>query len=72
MVRITEEYTSRTCPNCQDNSKSNCNDRDFECSACGYKGDRDLVGARNIFTKGMCGSLESTHRDEVVPLEVLA
>lgn len=68
--KITEEYSSRTCPICQDNNKTNCNDRVFKCSKCGFTHDRDIVGARNILTKGMYGQYQSIHGNEIVPLEV--
>jgi putative transposase len=67
--RITEEYTSRTCPIYGDDSKSNCKDRIFLCGFCGYVDHRDIIGARNIMLKGMYG-LQNIHRDEVVPLGV--
>lgn len=69
LVKETEEYTSRTCPICGDNSKSNCKDRIFICSFCDYVDHRDIIGARNILTKSMCGSLTSTHWSEITPLE---
>jgi putative transposase len=68
--KITEEYSSRTCPICQNNNKTNCNDRIFKCSNCKFTHDRDIVGARNILTKGMYGQYQSIHRNEIVPLEV--
>jgi len=46
-----EEYTSKTCTNClkiKDNLKSA---KVYKCSSCGMVLDRDLNGARNIFTK---------------------
>lgn len=69
--RITEEYTSRTCPICGCNHKGNLKDRKFLCKDCSFFSDRDLVGARNILTKGMYGSLQNIHRCEVTPLGVL-
>ena len=42
----------------------------FICSYCGFVEHRDLIGARNILTKSMYGSLQSIHWNEVVPLEV--
>ncbi len=69
LIKETEEYTSRTCPLCYDNSKSNCKDRIFICSFCGYVDHRDVIGARNILLKSMYGSL-SIHRDEAVSLEI--
>lgn len=70
MSKVTEEYSSRTCPICYDDNKNNCKDRIFTCSQCGFVEHRDVVGARNILTKGMYGSYQSIHRDEIVPLEV--
>ena len=68
----TEEYTSRTCPICFDNSKSNCQDRIFQCSFCGYIDHRDIIGARNIMLKGMSDlSNRSAHWCEIAPLEAL-
>lgn len=68
--KITEEYTSITCPECGFISKNNVKDREFICKKCIYKNDRDIVGATNILTKGMYSHLENIHRGEVAPLEV--
>lgn len=70
MIKITEEYTTRTCPQCECCDKSNIKDREFKCMQCGYEEDRDIVGARNILTKGMYSQKQSIHRNEIVPLEV--
>ena len=70
LKKVTEEYTSRTCPICNDNSKTNCKDRVFLCSFCGFVDDRDRIGARNILLKSMYGSLESIHWNEAVPCGV--
>ena len=72
LIKITEEYTTRTCPKCECCDKANIKDREFVCVKCGYKEDRDIVGARNIFTKGMYSQVESIHRNETVSLEVSA
>ena len=72
IVMTTEEYTSRTCPICYDNSKENVKDRIFQCTFCGYIDHRDIIGARNIMIKGMHDqSNQSVHRQEILPLEVL-
>jgi len=64
----TEEYTSRTCPICYDNSLENKKDRIFLCSFCGYIDHRDIVGARNIMFKGMHDqSNQSVHWCEIAP-----
>lgn len=69
-VPVSEEYTSRTCPMCYDASRSNDKDRIFLCSFCGYVDHRDIVGARNMMLKGMCGLEQSAHWGEIAPLEV--
>lgn len=45
-----ESYTSKTCPECGNRRKSVVQGRNFCCTnkACGWKGHRDAVGARNI------------------------
>jgi predicted RNA-binding Zn-ribbon protein involved in translation (DUF1610 family) len=50
--KIEERYTSRTCPNCGHVHKKAPSGREFSCKECGYKQDRDAVGAINIFDKG--------------------
>ena len=72
LVRETEEYTSQTCPICSIRNKNNKKDRIFLCDFCGYINHRDIVGARNILTKNMYGSITSIHWNEIVPLEVLS
>jgi IS605 OrfB family transposase len=42
---VNPEYTSQTCPACGTRNKAN--DRKYKC-ACGFKGHRDFVGAKNI------------------------
>lgn len=73
IAMTTEEYTSRTCPVCYDDSKSNKKDRIFNCSFCGYIDHRDIVGARNIMLKGMhdLTDCQSVHWCETAPLGVL-
>lgn len=71
VVMTTEEYTTRTCPICYDNSKENVKDRIFLCNYCGYINHRDIVGAKNILLKGMHDLNKSVHWYDVVPhLEV--
>jgi len=69
LLKETEEYTSQTCPICGIAEEKNKQDRIFICDFCGYINHRDIVGARNILTKSMYGSLQSIHWDEIVPLE---
>ena len=49
-ILTPEHYTSQTCPNCGNRRKPK--GRLYHCKACGWKGDRDAVGAANILTKG--------------------
>lgn len=68
--KITEEYTSQTCPECFHVDENNNQDRTFLCTQCGFGGHRDLVGSRNILIKGMRDLKQSSHRNETVPFEV--
>ena len=69
LIKVTEEYTSKTCPICGECSKHNIKDRIFVCNMCSYVDDRDVVGARNIMFKGMNSLDKSVHWNEIVPLE---
>ena len=42
---VNPKYTSQTCPACGEKNKAN--DRKYKCK-CGFKGHRDIIGARNI------------------------
>lgn len=44
---IPENYTSQTCPSCSEKTKPT--NRIYKCSYCGFKDDRDVVGAKNIY-----------------------
>ena len=46
MVKISEAYTSQTCPHCGHKHKPT--NRNYVCRECGYVQHRDLVGAINI------------------------
>ena len=46
LVKVSEAYTSQTCPSCGTRRKPNS--RNYKCKACGYIQHRDLVGAINI------------------------
>lgn len=70
--RITEEYTSMTCPSCGYIDENNYDDRAFVCLKCNYANDRDIVGARNILFKGMHSPLQSVHLGETSQCEVVA
>lgn len=45
MIKISEAYSSQTCPHCGHRHKPV--NRNYECQ-CGYKQHRDIVGAMNI------------------------
>jgi transposase len=49
-MQTTEQYTSKTCPSCGHLTK--CNEV-FHCSSCGFKHDRDVVGALNILLRAV-------------------
>lgn len=42
---VNPKYTSQICPACRTRNKAS--DRKYKCS-CGFKGHRDIIGARNI------------------------
>lgn len=44
---VPENYTSQTCPSCCNRYKPQ--NRVYKCSKCGFKDDRDVVGAKNIY-----------------------
>lgn len=54
---VDERGTSSTCPECA-NPASKPKGRKFICNSCGYRGHRDVAGARNIAAKG--GGVTST------------
>lgn len=56
--KVSERYTSQTCPNCGNRKKPN--GRTYKCSSCGEVYHRDVVGASNIlsmFLEGECGHI---------------
>ncbi len=52
---VPEPYTSQTCPNCQKKNKPK--DRTYCCKSCGFKFDRDGVGAINIYNENVSARL---------------
>jgi len=48
VVYVDPRHTSITCPRCYHVNKANRNGKLFQCKACGYTLNADLVGARNI------------------------
>ena len=53
LVRITEEYTSKTCTSCGHVHKKLGSSKIFRCPECGYEIPRDFNGALGIFLKAM-------------------
>jgi putative transposase len=53
LVRITEEYTSKTCTKCGYVHRKLGSSKNFKCPNCGYEIDRDFNGALGIFLKAM-------------------
>jgi len=53
LVRITEEYTSKTCTRCGHVHKKLGSSKIFKCPECGYEIPRDFNGALGIFLKAM-------------------
>ena len=49
-LQVREEYTSQTCPCCGHLNK--CNEV-YLCKDCGFRHDRDIVGALNILLKSI-------------------
>ncbi|HIE14454.1 TPA: hypothetical protein EYP70_04205 [Candidatus Bathyarchaeota archaeon] len=48
VIHVNPKHTSITCPRCYHVNKANRNGKVFQCKACGYTLNADLVGARNI------------------------
>jgi len=60
LKKVSERYTSRTCPICGDKNKKNRAKRGtFSCSKCGYKNHPDIIGAINILKTYQYGTLEN-------------
>jgi putative transposase len=53
LVRVTEEYTSKTCTKCGHVHHKLGGNRTFKCPHCGYEIKRDFNGALGIFLKAM-------------------
>jgi putative transposase len=51
LVMVNEAYTSQTCPNCGNLSKTT--EKIWQCNTCQLSLDRDILGSRNILMKGM-------------------
>jgi putative transposase len=53
LVRITEEYTSKTCTQCGHVHRKLGSSKNFRCPSCGYEIPRDFNGAVGVFLKAM-------------------
>ena len=54
LEKISEAYSTQTCPKCGRRHK--CNSRNYHCG-CGYVAHRDIHGARNILSLGLNGRI---------------
>jgi putative transposase len=54
--RVSEAYTSQTCPSCEHRHKPG--GRDFDCPNCSFSGHRDAVGGRNILNERYPGATQ--------------
>jgi len=52
VIEVSEAYTSKTCGSCGHMDENLGGKKTFECS-CGYKCDRDIHGARNIYIRAI-------------------
>lgn len=61
LIKVNPANTSQTCPKCKMVSKENRKGEKFLCISCGYKGDADSIGAKNVLVKTLetIGSLQS-------------
>jgi len=53
LVRVTEEYTSKTCTKCGHVHRKLGGSKTFKCPNCGYEIPRDFNGALGIFLKAL-------------------
>ena len=47
-TEVAPDYTSQTCPVCDNLDPANRNDKRFVCTYCGFKDDADHVASLNI------------------------
>ncbi|NJK75986.1 MAG: transposase, partial [Microcoleus sp. SU_5_6] len=53
LVRVTEEYTSKTCTKCGRVHQKLGGAKTFKCPSCGHEIPRDFNGALGIFLKAL-------------------
>jgi putative transposase len=68
LIRVTEEYTSKTCTKCGHIHHKLGSNKHFKCPKCSYKIPRDFNGALGIFLKAMWDTtmIESIDNDHVI------
>ncbi|KUJ99557.1 MAG: Transposase [Thermococcales archaeon 44_46] len=64
---VNPAYTSSTCPVC--GSRLESRNGLVECPNCGFKADRQFVGAFNVFVRGLGVALSGAERDDLLPDE---
>ena len=64
---VNPAYTSSTCPVCESRLKSR--NGLVECSKCGFKADRQFVGAFNILMRGLGVALSGVETNDLLPNE---
>jgi putative transposase len=57
VVLVDEQHTSKTCPNPTCNHRHKPHGRIYRCPACGFQAHRDVVGAANILSRLLYGSV---------------
>ncbi len=55
VIHVDPKYTSQRCPRCGHTEKANRDKKNhiFSCKACRYTLNDDLIGAKNIWQKGL-------------------
>lgn len=72
-VRVTEEYTSKTCTRCGHVHPGLGGNKNFKCPKCGHEIKRDFNGALGIFLKALWdNTLVNTVSDNEVVLELIS
>jgi putative transposase len=68
LVRVTEEYTSKTCTKCGHVHHKLGGNKKFKCPHCGYEIKRDFNGALGIFLKALWDTtfIQSLSENDVV------
>ncbi|WP_305910465.1 transposase (plasmid) [Methylomarinum sp. Ch1-1] len=53
VIKVDPRHTSRQCPRCSHTARENRRTQtDFQCASCGYRNNADVVGAKNVLTRG--------------------